>query len=426
MPRPPLDGRPARRPRRRRLTDRFVRTVRPEPARALYWDEAQEGLVLVVHPTGRKVWRLYYRHGGRPRWYTIASASRLGLAAARAEARRLSAGMVTDPTLDVQAEKAAARRVGTFEELARRYLEEYAKRQLKSWDQSERDIERWLLPRWGHLQASTIRRADVRALHADLTSRDSPVSANKAVVRASAVFDWAIKNEVIDLPANPAHGVESNKAKPRERHLSDAEIPAFWTGIEEAGPVRAAALRMLLLTGQRPVEVGHMRRADVEIGEHRLTDQNGREYAAYGGWWHLPGEPQEGWPGTKNEQSHRVWLPAPAVALIEELDEGFYVFPGARGRPVSRLDQTMRALRVEPPVRPHDLRRTHGTLVTSLGFTRDQMNRLHNHKDGGIASVYDRHGYAHETRTIQEAVADLVMRRVGAAAAANVVRFDRS
>jgi integrase len=55
-------------------------------------------------------------------------------------------------------------------------------------------------------------------------------------------------------------------------------------------------------------------------------------------------------------------------------------------------------------VRPHDLRRTHGTMITGLGFTRDQMNRIQNHKDGGIASVYDRHSYAHEARVIQEAV----------------------
>jgi predicted GIY-YIG superfamily endonuclease len=44
-------------------------------------------------------------------------------------------------------------------------------------------------------------------------------------------------------------------------------------------------------------------------------------------------------------------------------------------------------------------------MITSLGFTRDQMNRIQNHKDGGIASVYDRHSYAHEARVIQEAVA---------------------
>jgi integrase len=49
-------------------------------------------------------------------------------------------------------------------------------------------------------------------------------------------------------------------------------------------------------------------------------------------------------------------------------------------------------------VRPHDLRRTHGTMITSLGFGRDIMNRIQNHREGGIADVYDRHRYEEETR----------------------------
>ena len=37
------------------------------------------------------------------------------------------------------------------------------------------------------------------------------------------------------------------------------------------------------------------------------------------------------------------------------------------------------------------------------------MNRIQNHKEGGIASVYDRHGYAEETKRIMEAVASKIM-----------------
>ena len=51
---------------------------------------------------------------------------------------------------------------------------------------------------------------------------------------------------------------------------------------------------------------------------------------------------------------------------------------------------------------PHDLRRTHGTTITALGFGRDAMNRVQNHKEGGIGSVYDRHGYADENKRIME------------------------
>jgi len=54
---------------------------------------------------------------------------------------------------------------------------------------------------------------------------------------------------------------------------------------------------------------------------------------------------------------------------------------------------------------PHDLRRTHGTCVTELGFGRDAMNRIQNHREGGIASVYDRHEYAEENKRVMEATA---------------------
>ena len=58
---------------------------------------------------------------------------------------------------------------------------------------------------------------------------------------------------------------------------------------------------------------------------------------------------------------------------------------------------------------PHDLRRTHGTTIAAWGLGRDIMNRIQNHKEGGIASVYDRHGYADEIKHTMEAVAAHIM-----------------
>jgi integrase len=77
---------------------------------------------------------------------------------------------------------------------------------------------------------------------------------------------------------------------------------------------------------------------------------------------------------------------------------------------------------VTEKLRPHDLRRTHGTLITGLGFGRDAMNRIQNHRDGGIASVYDRHSYADENKRIMEAVANKIMTLVEGAPD-NVVQF---
>ena len=47
--------------------------------------------------------------------------------------------------------------------------------------------------------------------------------------------------------------------------------------------------------------------------------------------------------------------------------------------------------------------------VTALGFGRDAMNRIQNHKEGGVASDYDRHHYAEENQRIMEAVAARIM-----------------
>jgi integrase len=140
-----------------------------------------------------------------------------------------------------------------------------------------------------------------------------------------------------------------------------------------------------------------------------------------GAWWALPGAADETWPGTKNKQSHKVWLTPAALAVIEELEEeeheGYVLGPRA---PKLRLDVAMAAicekLKVERAV-PHDLRRTHGTTITRLGFTRDTMNRVQNHKEGGIGSVYDRHEYADEARRAQEAVSAFVMARLNGASA---------
>ena len=50
MPRPRTDGTPARsEPNRLRLSEAFIRTVRPDPDRAVvYWDTLQRGLVLLL------------------------------------------------------------------------------------------------------------------------------------------------------------------------------------------------------------------------------------------------------------------------------------------------------------------------------------------------------------------------------------------
>jgi integrase len=379
---------------KRRLTELSVRKLPPAAATYLVWDTHQRGLAIRIQPTGRKAWYVVYSRRGRPRWLHLGDAGVIGLADARQMAAE--AMLAAAKGKDLAAEKRAQRGSGSFEELAQRYVETYAKKNNKSWQQPDRLVRRYLLPRWGKLQAAAIVRADVKTLMGSIAA---PVLANQILAAASAIFSWAVKEEIV--ASNPCRGVDRNATRSRERVLSDSELPRFWSAFDDAGLVVGTALKVVLLTGQRPGEVSHMRR------EH-IVD----------GWWEMPGEPVPtlGWPGTKNGESHRVWLPkALQAAIVDLTDDGVtsgFVFAGPRGRAVDGLDAAMRAICAKLGVEratPHDLRRTHGSTITALGFGRDAMNRVQNHREGGIASVYDRHGYAGEAKRVMEAVAAKIM-----------------
>lgn len=406
MPRPRRDGTPAAAPNRRKLSELLLQKLRPAVRPYCVWDSYQRGLCVLVQTTGHKAFKCVYPHGGQNRWYHIAAVDAVGLADARKIANRVmtQAADGKDPV----AERKALRSRGTFGDLATRYVEEHAKRHNKSWKQADALVRRHLLPRWSKLAAETITRADAKAAVGRIKA---PIVANQALAAASAIFSWGVKQEIV--PVNPCAQVERNPTRARERVLSDREIPKFWAAFDSAGLVASSALKVILLTGQRPGEVARMRR------EH-IVD----------GWWELPGDPVPalGWPGTKNGESHLVWLPAAAQDLIAELSDDLagFIFGGERGGAPRNLDAAMRAvcadLKVERAT-PHDLRRTHGSTITALGFGRDAMNRVQNHRDGGIADVYDRHEYADENKRVMETVAKKITALVGGVES-NVVQIN--
>jgi integrase len=394
-------------PNKRKLTSLTVTKLRPSAKPFLVWDTKQSGLALQIQPSGHRSFKLIYRHHNRPRWYHIGSADAIALADARKLAAELMLRVLTGG--DPQAEKRAKRVAGTFAELAEKYLEQHAKKRNKSWKQGDASIRLHVLPHWSKLAADIITRADVKAMMRRLDNK--PIAANQTLAAVSAVFTWAVREEI--LPTNPCKLVAGNPTRDRERILGASEIPVVWSAFDDAGRIEGTALKLILLLGQRPGEVRHMR------FEH-LRDS----------WWEMPGEPIPGvWPGTKNASGHRVWLPKPAQELISEIaGEGSgYIFATVNGKAVSGLDGAMRdicrKLNIER-VTPHDLRRTHGTTITALGFGRDAMNRVQNHKEGGIASVYDRHSYAEENRRVMETVAAKLLSLVERAPTSNIIEFN--
>ena len=85
---------------------------------------------------------------------------------------------------------------------------------------------------------------------------DAPKLHNQVLACTSAIFSWAIRQEI--LTNNPCRGVERHAVTSRERVLSDQEVPLFWNAFADVG-IAGLALKVMLLTGQRPGEIRHMR-----------------------------------------------------------------------------------------------------------------------------------------------------------------------
>jgi integrase len=389
MPRPRNDGTPAAPANRKKLTDRFIKSIRPEIGRVVHvWDTAAPGLFVATHETGRQSWRVGYRVDGRPVGFKLGDVRSISLADARRFASRVALQVAEGR--DPAAERRSERVSGTFAELAERYVREWGSRRNKSWRQADGIVRRSLLPRWGKLKARAITRADVRAL---LGRIEAPAAANATLATASAIFSFAVRQEIVDH--NPCLGVERNPARSRERTLSDDEIKLLWDDLD-------VPFRLVLLTGARPGEIFSLRAEDVRDGT-----------------WTQPGSPVGTWPGVKNSRTHIVQLSEVAAGLVAEHLARRLNRRGCE----DRLKKLWRRRGIEP-VKPHDLRRTHATLAARLGFDRQAIARVLNHADGSVTGVhYDMYRYAVEDRRLADAVARQIVGIIEGCVADNVVRL---
>jgi integrase len=394
-------------PNKRQFNNLLIERLKPQAKPYLIWDKQQHGLVIRIEPSGYASYKCIYSRRGRPRWYSIGRVDAIGLADARKLAGKVMVAVADgkDPAADKKAERSS----GTFGELAIAYRDQYSKKKNKSWKQADALVNRYLVPRWGKLLAADIARSDVKSLLAKI---EKPILSNQILASASAIFTWAIREELSGVKINPCSKIDRNETKTAksERILSDSELPKFWAAFDSVDLVEGLALKTILLTGQRPGEVAHMRTEHIDVD----------------GWWSMPGAPvaKLNWPGTKNKQSHKVFLPLAAQRIITDLGSTGLVFASPRGKAVS-LPKPMReicqALGIDRAT-PHDLRRTFSSAVAKL-FGRDAMNRITNHKEGGIGDIYDAAKYSDENKRIMEAIASRFMALIDGGAADNVIAF---
>lgn len=403
----------------KRLTEATVKAVKPAEKRQEIADAVLPGLYLIVQPSGSKSWAVRYRHHGKTRKLTLGKFPVIGLADARASARKEMATL--EHGRDPARAKQEARIAETVGEAVAEFITRYAKPRNRSWQQTQRIFDKEVLPEWKDRKLASIARRDVIALLDPIADR-APILANRTHAALRKLFSWCLERDLI--PASPIAGIKAPaQAKSRDRVLDPAELVALWKASEaEAWPF-GPWLRLLILTGQRKMEVAGARWDEFD-----------------GDSWTIPSA------RTKNKREHTLPLPPAAVAILDDLprvgDSGL-VFPASHSRSgdirsfsgfsklKARLDAAMAADLEREASRWtfHDVRRTAVSGMAGLGIPPHTIERTINHVSGafgGVAGVYNRHKYEAEMRRALEAWADRVAALVeGRETAGNVVELRR-
>ena len=322
---------------------------------------------------------------------TLGTYPEMGLADARLAHAKAKKQLATgnDPGAQLIDRRRTERNAETVRDLIDEYLERHARPNKRSAAADERLLEKDVLPAWGRRKADSITRRDAITLLDRIVDRGSPVMANRTLSALRRVWNFGLDRDIVET--TPLARIKPPaKERPRDRVLSPVEITRFWYGLHQTQMTRAVqlALKMILVTAQRRGEV-----ASAQWSEFDLDDE---------GVWTIPAEK------AKNGTANRVPLSPLALELLNQARDlsggSHWLYPSPRAaRPITAgavshaLRNNLDALGLRA-VTPHDLRRTAVSMMTSIGVSRLVTEKIINHKDRGIASVYDRFGYEDEKR----------------------------
>lgn len=231
-----------------------------------YFDDA-EGAVpwfcLRVSSEGRRTFTVGYRVGRRRRRLRVGRFPAISLAEARQRARSLLADVTRGG--DPAADRDELKKADEFQGLVARYIDAKAPNLSdKTLTEYRRMVSAYIdgTP-LGKTPSRAIRRADVKAWLEDI-ARKAPVMSNRVFQLVRATLRFAVREGLLDV--NPCEGLQRpRKEKERERVLGDEEIKILWRALDEESPQVAAAVRLLLLLGQRSTETLEMRWSDLDL-----------------------------------------------------------------------------------------------------------------------------------------------------------------
>ena len=424
----------------RQLTDLKIRSLKAAEKPFDVKDTQVPGLHVRVMPTGHRSFVLLGRFPGKPHptRRALGGYGELTLEEARDKAREwrklISRGI--DPQVQEQRDRQAVLRQQsiTFAAVAEDFIRDKLPSERKG-KETEQDIRRELLPKWGKRPITDITPLDVRDLvKAIKDRRGTPYQAHNILIAIRRLFGWAIDQTVYGIEQSPCDQLKPKsivgRRLSRTRVLDNDEMRAFWRATGRLGYPYQHIYQLLALTGLRRNEVAWARWDEFNL-EHKV--------------WTIPAARMKG------GAAHVVPLTADVLAILHELPrfrDGGFLFSTTFGRkPVRGFNRAKRKLdwhmlriwraieRIRgedrhdkkfPPFKIHDIRRTVRTGLSAIPNISDLVRELViGHTKPGLHKVYDQYAYLDEKRFALDAWAAR-LRSIIEAQRANVIELARA
>jgi len=358
-----------------KLTKKFIDTqIFNGKGQHVLWDDEVPGFGVRLYPTGKKAFVLSYRDNNRKSIMTIGSYSVLTLDQARKDARAKLVGL--NNGVNPLQERQKERQGKLVKDLCKKYIDDHAVNKKSGGDDITR-IERFIVPEWGNLLVTNIKRADVAALHGKL-GKYGHYQANRVYSLLSKMFNLArVWGFVPEEHINPCFGIEKFKEEKRDRFVSHEEFPKLVEAInKELNPYVVSAIWLYLLTGLRKEELLGIKWTDIDMErkELKLAD-------------------------TKNGKPHYLPLSVAAIDILNQTqrieDNPFVIVGKNPGSHLVNIDKPWQRIRKEAgleDVRLHDLRRTVGSWLAQSGNSLHLIGKVLNHSNQSTTAIYSRFG----------------------------------
>jgi len=419
------------------------RGVRPHRQEVL-WDTDTTGLQVLISrgPVHKRQATLTFRvvfylpdKPGKPHYHRIGRYPDISIEEARNRAKRIR--------LDAAEEGIDPKRVrltGDFNTMIDEYIEDHGKAKQKSWQETERILNLYVVQKWGDRMVESLNWQDDIRPHLSEIARGeykptsehgklgTPAVALSVRTHLTVFYNWYVDAHARDKdfrsPIVPSVLTKEWRREPRERCLSDAELRLLWQACDELGDkdVYAAVVKTALLTAQRFRKVAALQRSEIKpFVRIESYVENDEEIPAVD----IPNV----WDGTrnapKNKQVSVVPLPDLALKIIAKVpriaaDRGKdFVFTTTGRSPLrgwskykARLDRKIleilkregKARGDDPdtvqltPWQHRDLRRTARTVMAPLGISDTVAEHCLAHSQPKIQKTYNTHQYLPEKR----------------------------